>query len=494
MKTVRPLLFAAASLAINTALAQESIRLTDTVKSSGTGRIDLFKDVTAVQLEQFRLDNDGTIVIGVDVNESANGTEKAASQAVTLGSLSLTVGYVDGSQRIYDLESGCCTTETQALVAEAPDTVRLPHYTLVGESGSSRITGNNDIQGAFDSTIKITVDGSFHDPAQGIEAVSAIMEIAWLDTNTELGDPEAFYDFTNGFEDLALLNATDTAFIDDYGAGLDEAVAVILTDPPQEIDPLAVETWNYFPSASSYYLVGYEDLYPKKGDYDFNDLTVAYQVRYGLNGSGDVVTIRGTAYLITRGAGFNHDWHLKIPLPPGTSATLSCTTFLVPDDDYSFQDCSPSGSRFIAGDADVLVFSRTAEIFTDPGGEAFTNTLRDQLFVRGPKSTFRVDLEAPLPSSSIGEAPFDPYLYVHNSGEIIQLLQVNPAFKDPNGFPFGMLMPVDWLPPLEFFSISTIYPLFDNFVGSEGTEDLDWYNTFLGNYVVDAPTMDVWEW
>jgi len=55
-------------------------------------------------------------------------------------------------------------------------------------------------------------------------------------------------------------------------------------------------------------------------------------------------------------------------------------------------------------------------------------------------------------------------------------------------------MPVDWLPPLEYFSISTIYPLFDSFVASEGTQDVDWYNTFLGNYVVDAPTIDVWEW
>ena len=61
-------------------------------------------------------------------------------------------------------------------------------------------------------------------------------------------------------------------------------------------------------------------------------------------------------------------------------------------------------------------------------------------------------------------------------------------------YPFGMLMPVDWLPPLEYFSISTIYPLFDSFVASEGTQDVDWYNTFLSNYVVAAPTMDVWQW
>jgi LruC domain-containing protein len=488
------ILFAASILVAGIVNAQESVRLTDVIKSSGTGNINFFKNVTADQLEQLRLDNGGSIVIGVDVNESANGTEKATTQAVTLGSLTLTVTYSDNTQKVYDLASGCCTTETQALVAEAPDTLRLPHYTLLGESGSSRITANNAIQGAYDSTIKIAVNDTLFDPAQGIEATSVIATISWLDTNTNLGDPEAFYDYTNGFEDLALLNAVDTAFIDDYSAGLDEAMAVILTNPPEVVDPQAVTTWNYFPSASSYYLVGYEDLYPKKGDYDFNDLAVAYQVRYGLNSDSEVVTIRGTAYLITRGAGFNHDWHLKIPLPGNTTATYSCTTLLIPGDEYSFQDCSTSGSGFINGTADIQVFSNTADIFADPMGAVQTNTLKDQTFVNGPKSTFRVDLDVPLPASSIGEAPYDPYLYVHNSGEKIQLLQVNPAFKDAGGYPFGMLMPVDWLPPLEYFSISTIYPLFDGFVASEATENVDWYNTFLSNYVVDAPTMDVWEW
>ena len=146
------------------------------------------------------------------------------------------------------------------------------------------------------------------------------------------------------------------------------------------------------------------------------------------------------------------------------------------------------------GDLDIQVFSATAEIFPDPQGAAFTNTLRDQPFSRGPKSIFRVDLDAPLPASSIGEAPFDPYLFVLNTGEEIQLLQVNPEFKDQDGFPFGMLMPIDWLPPMEFFSISTIYPLFDSFVESEATQYLDWYDTSLSNYVVPVPAVSVWGW
>lgn len=494
MSILNPLLVLALISQAGIAIAQDSVRLTDVVKSNGTGNIDFLKDLTVAQMEQLRLDNDGLIVIAVDVNESANGTEKASTQAVTLGALTLTVTYSDNTQRVYDLASGCCETETQALIAEAPGTQRLPRYTLLGESGSSRITANNSIQDKFDSTIKIRVDTPFYSPSQGIEATSVRATIAWLNTNTDLGDPEAFYDFTNGFEDLAVLNSADTTFIDDYAAGQDEAVAVILTNPPQESDPFAITTWNYFPSANSYYLVAYEDLYPRKGDYDFNDLTVAYQVRYGLNSENEVVSIRGTAYLITRGAGMSHDWHLRIPLPADATATLSCTTFLDPGDAYNLQSCSPAGGAFTTGDADIVVFSDTADIFPDPAGAIFTNTLKNQNFAIGPKSEFSLDLDLPLPASSIGEAPFDPYLFVRNTGKKIQLLQVNPDFKDQNGFPFGMLMPFDWLPPREFFSISTIYPLFDRFVESEGTDYLDWYDTFLSNYVVPVPLPDTWAW
>ena len=76
--------------------------------------------------------------------------------------------------------------------------------------------------------------------------------------------------------------------IDAYAAGREEAPAVVLTNPPEVIDTLAVASWNHFPSATTFFIVGYEDLYPFRGDYDFNDLTVAYQVRYGLNGDGAV--------------------------------------------------------------------------------------------------------------------------------------------------------------------------------------------------------------
>jgi LruC domain-containing protein len=474
--------------------AADSIQLTDVIKSNGTGNIDLFKDVTAAQLEALRVENGGQIVLAVDVNEDSSGTESSTSQGVSVKAVTVTIDFADGSQNVYDSSNGCCTTETQALLAEDPSTTRLLFYTLLGESGSNRITANNVIQEQFDSTLKIEVPDSIHEPGSGIVATSAVIAITLLDTNTSLGDPEAFYDYSNGFEDLALLNAVDTTFVDDYAAGRDEAPTVILTNPPSNIDPLAVSTWNYFPSASSYYLVAYEDLYPNTGDYDFNDLTAAYQVRIGLNSDGDAVAVRGTAYLVTRGAAYSHDWHLRIGLPGSAVGSLTCTTFLDPEDDQTTQPCSPSNPSTIGGETDIGVFSDTLQIFTNPLGSLFVNTNVGQPFTKGPKSTFSIDLDSPIAANQIAPAPFDPYLFVINTGENIQLAQVNPIYKDPSGYPFGMLLPSGWHPPTETEDTIYAYPEFRFFVSSDGLQAVNWYDTFDASVVLSMPPISTWAW
>ena len=291
-------------------------QLTDVVKSNGTGNINLFKDLTAQQLEQLRLDNEGTIILAIDVNEDASGTEKSSSQGVSLKSLTMTIIYSDDTQADYDLDGGCCFTETQALLAEAPgdvSTTLLHHaWGTPVPTGSRRTTSFKTNSTAPSRSMCRSV---FMTPQPVSRQYRQSSNIELLQTNDSLGDPEAFYDYSNGFEDLAILSAVDAAFLDDYAAGRDEAPTVILTNPPEVVDPLAVVNWNYFPSATSYYLVGYEDLYPGVGDYDFNDLSVAYNVKFGLNNDNQVVTIQGAAYLLTRGAGYTHNWRLKIEIP-----------------------------------------------------------------------------------------------------------------------------------------------------------------------------------
>jgi hypothetical protein len=451
--------------AVSAVSAQElvSVRLTDVIKSQGTGNIDLMKDVTAVGLEQYRVQHDGALVFAVDINEDASGTEKASSQGVAVKSVRFTADFDDGSQLVLDSIDGCCFTETQALLAEAPGDVREPFYTLLGESGSSRISSSNSIQDAFDSTLKVEVSEPLYDPS-GRTVVGARLQVVLLQTNDALGDPEAFYDFSAGFEDLAILNVADTVFIDDYAAGREEAPTVILTNPPPVVD------------------------------------TVAYQLQYGLNTDGEIVVIQGVAYLITRGSSYSHDWHLSIDMPGGASGAVTCTN--IPDYRNSevVISCPGVASNHSGGTMDIRVFNDTLALFPDPAGSVFVNTQRlysepwNLKFFPGPRADFRLELDTPQPQSAIQPAPYDPYLYVRNTGRIVKLMEVDPTYQDSNGFPFGMLLTVDWKPPLEFTDTAVAYPFFEDFVGSSGGSSLDWYNTSLTDFIVEIPGPTVWAW
>jgi hypothetical protein len=103
-------------------------------------------------------------------------------------------------------------------------------------------------------------------------------------------------------------------------------------------------------------------------------------------------------------------------------------------------------------------------------------------------------MDAPITTELVQQAPYDPYLYVRDTNRVVRLLEVDPAYQDSNGFPFGMLLTSDWKPPLEFTDTATAYPSFSDFVSSKGASSLQWYNTPLPDFIVDIPGPEVWSW
>lgn len=306
------------ALYCSAAFSLDSVKLKDTIKQ-GYGYIDLFRaqqsknNLTASDLEFLRVSISGNLVFAVDINEAANGTEKASTQGVTVDSVSLII-VRQGIESRYSQFS----TPTSSLVARIGETTREFRYTLIGETGSSRITGSglNDITAAFDSLLTVEVPDSIEN------ADEAYLEVRLMQTNTSLGDPEAFYDHTADFEDLALVNPSDAQFPADLSPGVDEAPLVVAQS--QVTNP--VDAWVYNPSSTYYYVVAYEDQYPNRGDYDFNDLVVGYRVGFGMTDT-QVTSVIGVGYMIARGASANHNWHLHIPFSEQVSGNALVNLF-----------------------------------------------------------------------------------------------------------------------------------------------------------------------
>ena len=84
----------------------------------------------------------------------------------------------------------------------------------------------------------------------------------------------------------------------------------------------------------------------------------------------------------------------------------------------------------------------------------------------------------------LSRPPYNPYILVKNTGHDIHLIgaepienSINPndTFRDTDGFPWALLIPVDWEHPDEGQRIEEVYPRFTSWRTSLGADDQDWY-------------------
>jgi len=473
-----------------------SRRLLDVIKSNGEGNINLFKlsgsrpDLSGADLEAFRLDNNGELVFAVDVNEAANGTEKASSQGVTIKSAVLTV-VVDGVPHTFSNY----WTRTQTLVAERGASTRDTYFTLLGDSGSSRITSSTDsdlYNSDFDANIYFQVDLDLS------QATSASLAIVLLDTDVVRGDPEAFYDFSNGFEDIAIVSRQDAELLDAVAAGAQEAPLVLLTNEVDNTPSSAL----YYPSSTTYYLSAFEDRFPNKGDYDFNDAVIAYRVWFSINSRGRVIGIHAVGYLLARGAAYDADWYLRIPVQTSVSGEAIVKYYSAID---GSEVSDRTYSQSVNGDITLRALQGLKGLLVDPNRE-YVNTIAGSSYIASPKFSIDISLDQEVNMNQIGQAPFDPFLHVintnyeiHQAGFSARLNESNNVrnghntFIDQDGYPFALVFPDEWAWPIEYEDLGNCYDDFLNFVLSDGSALTDWYRRPNANRTRSAAN-GYWKW
>lgn len=202
---------------MNSAQGQDSTVLTDKVYK-GTGTIDLLKDVSAYDLETAILTT-GKLTLGIDVNESASGSESSLSMGVALDAVTLTIKTTTGDYEFTDFY-----TNTTAVITDPTSGEKQEYFTAFGATGSNSITSdtaNFDISN-FDDVILLqnlsAIEG---------DILSANLDINFVYTGNRTNSTEDFFDFSNGFEDFALLSERDSVALEENAAGISDAPAGI---------------------------------------------------------------------------------------------------------------------------------------------------------------------------------------------------------------------------------------------------------------------------
>ena len=189
--------------------------LTDTI-SKGDGVIDIFKDVSGAELEQYLQGE--TLYLGVDLNEAASGLESSTTAGVAIKEMELILQTTNG-----DISYTEFYTNTTAMIQEQGAAEAQEFYTMFGNAGGNTITSATsgfDIS-TFDDVVQfdnIQFDG---------EITGAQLRVTFLDTAATGGDNESFFDYSAGFEEFAILTSTDAAALDAAGIGISDAPTTV---------------------------------------------------------------------------------------------------------------------------------------------------------------------------------------------------------------------------------------------------------------------------
>jgi len=221
-------------------------------------------------------------------------------------------------------------------------------------------------------------------------------------------------------------------------------------------------------------IIAFEDLYPNKGDADFNDYVVRLSNEEDLDASGKTIRVRGSYQHVARGAGYKHT--LKISLADVTATVIRRI--------YAADGTLESETTTAVNSATGL------EILGDSSKTiAQSNTSSSQTYVAGKKAEIEVIFDQPVSRATLGSFPYDLFIKVHNTGHDIHFPGVatkadgSDQYLDSDGFPWAIQIPEAWDWPLEGKKIWDGYPDFTAWYQSAGQNHATWYQNSVSNFL-----------
>ncbi len=318
--------------------------------------------------------------------------------------------------------------------------------------------------------------------------------------------------FVTGFEDLNRNSGGDNDFND--------AIYYVTSNPPTAIqsaamplvDPTIIDTDddgvydviddypldpnrafnNYYPGENQKGSFAFEDLWPSKGDYDFNDLVLDYNINQVTNAGNKVVDIISEFTIKAIGAGYKNGFGYQLNLPPSAIANVSGYSL-----EEDFITLSGNGTESGQNKATIIVFDNTYNLFPTIAS-GFVNTRTEQAYVTPPSITVTVNLATPQTLAAVGLPPYNPFIIVDKErGKEVHLPGYAPStlvnnsyfgtedddsnlaagkyYKSNNNLPWGMHLPVSFDYPVEKSPILKGHLVFDTWVVSGGFSYMDWY-------------------
>ncbi|MCC8410688.1 LruC domain-containing protein [Mucilaginibacter sp. UR6-1] len=218
-------------------------------------------------------------------------------------------------------------------------------------------------------------------------------------------------DSDNDFNDLVFYASSNpvTAISNDGVAPIDNGGD---TDGDGVLDPLdaypndATKAYDsYYPSATTYSQVAFEDNWPNKGDYDMNDLVVNYRYKFVLNAKNEVVNMEGTFNAMAAGASFKNGFGIQLPVAASTVSSVSGQKIA-----SNYIQFASNGVEAGQTKAVIIPFDNHDAVIKNADNSFFINTLNSKDKVTGTSATVTVNFASPVAQANLLPSAFNPFL------------------------------------------------------------------------------------
>ncbi len=256
------------------------------------------------------------------------------------------------------------------------------------------------------------------------------------------------------------------------------------------------------PTTTEYHgTLAYEDLWPYKGDYDFNDLIIAYHFNVLKDAQEFVTDIEATFTIKAFGAYFKNGFGFTLPAVSPVDINSVTGYHLKPN---SIIQLDNAGLEVGQTKATVIVIDDFFDVMPHPGIGIGVNTEPSAPYVTPVTLVINISFKQGAVSfNQLDIGHFNPFIFIDQSREMeVHLPGYEPTdladitllgtgedagnqgpehlYKTQNNLPWAINIPEELDYPIEKVDITGVYHHFAEWAESEGTVYQDWYKDLPG--------------
>jgi LruC domain-containing protein len=320
--------------------------------------------------------------------------------------------------------------------------------------------------------------------------------IGFEDINRETGGDHDFNDVVlavhvtprRAIQNLASLGTLVAASdLDTDGDGVKDALDEFPNDPSRSFS-------RYYPGADAWGTLAFEDQWPRRGDYDMNDVVMGYRTREIMDSQRRVVALDIEYRLQARGGIADSGFGVHLPGIPASAVAAATLQTGAGQARSVTVEAGQVEASFVITPSVQAQFPVSSD-----GNCPFANTRAGCPTVAAIPFRLHVEFTTPQ-ASSLFTSPYNPFIFrsarrgqeVHLPGRPVTALadrtllgtgdDRSPAsgngsttYMDAQRRPWALDIPVAWRWPLETTDILRPYPRMSQWATSSGVNARDWY-------------------